>query len=550
MKLKNLLLLFKPNVASLGFALFLAINATGVWGGVFPFLPTDFQRPEILFWFFLAQALFFSASYFLSALGSYFVPAVTRVFLISLSAAPYLLGWGCLIAAIYLSDFALPLVIVGGVLLGLGSAGFYMLWQRFFASQDPDIGNRDLIAGMAWAAPLYFLLYLIPVAVTTFLIPVVFLPLFGLALLLKTREIDREQPMYQDRPREHPKVYRQVLHVYWRSALCLGALGFCTGIMRSLAIGDPEIGSLVNILSMAGLLIVAVALLIVWQFNNIHLNVIQAYRVAFPLVITSLLLLPFLPTVYERWLAAILYAVYMAAIMIMMIQCAQASRDRGVNPVFIYGFFGGIVYILHDIGFISGTFAEGVSIAGLDSLTLVTLFAVYLLGIMYFIGEGGFRNIFFKGSSEAADIELVSPRPPSVSELRAETTSTSDAYIDVAPPTRPTAAASPDEDSTELAAETRQTAFGRHGDGDPIYQDRISKQAALLQRYYRLSARETEVMELIVRGNTVARIAEDLVVSENTIRTHAKRIYAKLSIHKRQELVDLINSFDPHDIKD
>lgn len=50
-------------------------------------------------------------------------------------------------------------------------------------------------------------------------------------------------------------------------------------------------------------------------------------------------------------------------------------------------------------------------------------------------------------------------------------------------------------------------------------------------------------MELLARGNSVARIAEVLVVSENTIRTHSKRIYAKLSIHKRQELVDLVESF-------
>ena len=55
--------LARPNVASLGYALFLAINAAGVWGGVFPFLPLDFQTPEIIFWFFLAQSLVFSLCY-------------------------------------------------------------------------------------------------------------------------------------------------------------------------------------------------------------------------------------------------------------------------------------------------------------------------------------------------------------------------------------------------------------------------------------------------------------------------------------------------------
>ena len=57
-------------------------------------------------------------------------------------------------------------------------------------------------------------------------------------------------------------------------------------------------------------------------------------------------------------------------------------------------------------------------------------------------------------------------------------------------------------------------------------------------------------MVLCLRGNTVARIAEQLVVSENTIRTHSKRIYAKLDIHKKQGLVDLLETFNPKDLED
>ena len=109
--------ILKPNVTSLGYALFLAINAAGVWGGVFPFLPLEFQTPEIVFWFFLAQSLVFSASYFASAFGVYFLPGPTRRFMVMLAAAPYFLGWCCLIAAIYLDAWALPLVVVGGGLL-------------------------------------------------------------------------------------------------------------------------------------------------------------------------------------------------------------------------------------------------------------------------------------------------------------------------------------------------------------------------------------------------------------------------------------------------
>jgi len=109
--------IMKPNITSLGYGLFLAINAAGVWGGVFPFLPMEFQTTEIVFWFFLAQSLVFSFSYFASALGSYFFPGPTRTFIVRLATMPYLLGWCCLIAAIYLDAWALPLVVSGGALL-------------------------------------------------------------------------------------------------------------------------------------------------------------------------------------------------------------------------------------------------------------------------------------------------------------------------------------------------------------------------------------------------------------------------------------------------
>ena len=68
-----------------------------------------------------------------------------------------------------------------------------------------------------------------------------------------------------------------------------------------------------------------------------------------------------------------------------------------------------------------------------------------------------------------------------------------------------------------------------------------SKQCRAMQEAFGLSTRETEVMELIARGNSMASIAERLVISENTVRTHAKHIYTKLDIHRRQELLDMLH---------
>lgn len=550
MRTPALISALRPDVASLGYGLFLAINAASVWGGSFPFLPIDFQTPEVMFWFFLAQSLVFTLSFFASAVGTYFFPSQTRSFLVKVVVAPYMLGWCLLIGAIYFRAWALPLSFCGGGLLGLGSAGFYMLWQRLFASQDAREGNQSLIAGTAWAAILYFALYLIPVAVTAYLIPLVFLPLFSLAVVLKSRTIDLDQPMFEDVPREHPRTYRHIISHVWRTALAIGALGFCTGIMRSLAVADPSVGSLVNVLSMGATLVAAVALLAAWTVKNLRFNVWTAYRIFFPLVTTAFLLLPLLNSVYARMLAAVLYALWSVAIMLMMIQCAQVSRDGGINPVYIYGVFGGIVYALHDVGFIGGHYVETLAVLDIPPMVLVAVVAIYLLGLMYFIGQGGFRSAMAPGAAD--EIELLALRrkkrpEPAEEPARAGDGTPAEMKVPEAPrsrmllPTQTPEHRAPARTPTPASARAAIRQPSEPGE----FRDRFSKQMAMVREQYGLSARETEVAELIARGNTVAHIAEMLVVSENTIRTHSKRIYAKLDIHKRQELIDLAESFEP-----
>lgn len=556
----------KPNTCSLGYALFLAINAAGVWGGVFPFLPLDMQTPGIMAQFFVAQSLVFGISYLASALGSYFFPSPTRRFLVFAAGAPYFLGWTCLIGAMYIDAIAATLMTAGGALLGLGSAGFYMLWQRLFAGRDTESGTYDLVIGTAYSAPLYFALYLIPRAVTALLIPLVFLPLFGLCIVICSRSIDLAQPMFEDVPREHPAVYRHVLRDYWRSALCIGALGFGCGIMRSLAINEPEIGSLVNIMSMTGAFCAAIALLAAWRRKNLRINVITVYCVLFPFVITAFVLLTFLGKGFSTLLAGTMYAFYSCGTMLMVAQCAQASRDRGINPIFIYGFFGGIVYILHDLGFIGGMFAESLTPLGFAPFASAGILGMYLLALMYFVGQGGFRQMTSAGPLPEK-IEFISLSNPNDitrithadHELAFEKTcSMNDEGKDPYEPavacgnateankSLETTEASESEPRAKAQKKERERKEKRRGN-EPQYRDRVSKQCAALQQHYHLTAREAEVMELLARGNSVAFIANELVVSENTIRTHSRRIYAKLAVHKKQELIALVDSFAPND---
>ena len=52
-----------------------------------------------------------------------------------------------------------------------------------------------------------------------------------------------------------------------------------------------------------------------------------------------------------------------------------------------------------------------------------------------------------------------------------------------------------------------------------------------------LSEREAEVLQLIAQGHSSREIAEALVITYNTVRTHIRNIYRKLDVHSRLEAV-------------
>lgn len=72
--------------------------------------------------------------------------------------------------------------------------------------------------------------------------------------------------------------------------------------------------------------------------------------------------------------------------------------------------------------------------------------------------------------------------------------------------------------------------------------DFIGQRVALLAREHKLTPRENEVFGLLAHGRSIPYVRDALIISRDTAATHAKHIYAKLDVHSRQELIDLVMS--------
>lgn len=505
--------LLKPNATSLAYALFIASNATIIWGGAFPFLPLTFQTKQMTISFFLAQALAFSFC-FVTVLGSLLIRkpgnAVKKYNFALIPMAPYLMGWACLIAAMYIPEQLRVLGVIGGAFTGFGAAGLMLAWVRLFSAKPRRYGAALITQSMLFAPIIYWLLMAIPTAIAIFLMPTVVTPLIMLALMVETRDTAFEGPMFQRVPRDDVKNYWQAFKDYWRLALCIATFGFACGVMRSLVIADASMGTPVNNISMAGSFVCAGAFFYFWNYRTARFNAGTFYRCLFPFVLLGFFLLPFgaeSSSVYPIGFAGALYAAYTACFTLIVIQCGQAARNRGVSPLFMFCTVGGIVYLAHDFGFVSGQFAERLTVPGADELASIALVAIFIASIMYYVGQGGWAAATSPNQAQVEHVELIA------------------------------SAHSPE-------ARQRASAGDQSGQTREIV-DRVSKGCRAVAEQFSLSEREAEVMELIVRGHTVSRIAEELLISVNTVRTHSKRLYGKLDIHKKQQLRDLVERYTP-----
>lgn len=77
------------------------------------------------------------------------------------------------------------------------------------------------------------------------------------------------------------------------------------------------------------------------------------------------------------------------------------------------------------------------------------------------------------------------------------------------------------------------------GEGDSTELTLEEKCDGVAERYG-LSKRECDVLHLLARGYSSARIQSELYIAPGTVNYHTRNIYSKLGVHSKQDLIDLV----------
>ncbi|MBA2284055.1 MAG: hypothetical protein H0W02_01085, partial [Ktedonobacteraceae bacterium] len=84
---------------------------------------------------------------------------------------------------------------------------------------------------------------------------------------------------------------------------------------------------------------------------------------------------------------------------------------------------------------------------------------------------------------------------------------------------------------------TLLAASGHHIPASPVAKYAARLPGATVALVVALSPREREIVQLMAQGLSDREIAQQLVLAENTVKSYAKRIYARLDVHNRTQAV-------------
>ncbi|MEC4175127.1 helix-turn-helix transcriptional regulator [Adlercreutzia sp. R7] len=403
-----------------------------------------------------------------------------------------LISCGMILLLGFFLSSALGLLVAAAVLVGAGTTCCFICWEHVFSFGTVCEGQQRIIAGSALSILAFAFLFVLGSDTTLF--TVALLAFLNLVLLYASLVLERRRPAASAAPdgiaEDFPShadpspgeaeractSLRVMAQRFGKPILCIVMVGIISPVLGNVAYPEPLALEENCLLVLSANLLSACILGVIWFVLRKSTTVVRVYVILFPLLVTALLLLPFVADAFRIAIMFVGSFAFTLFSIVMMMWCITAARQWQMSLTEVYALFGGITYGSRLVG---QCLASVISSSSLSQETQIFASVAILLY--------GCSLVMF------------------VLARRGETRTGSAAAV---------------ASGVDVLHEACRQLSQEHG----------------------LSARQSEVLDLLVHGYDVPSAAKKLFISENTVRTHMKKIYALMDVHSKQEIIDAVNA--------
>ena len=417
------------------------------------------------------------------------------------------------------------------LLYALGSVVLTVAWVGPFV-REPDVrlAMRWLIAGYLVQAALYFALSFlsgVALAVTCLVLLACCVALHALGCGPLHPEAEASPGKAVGKPvgvgATH-EAMREAARGLFNPLSCVFLLTAVVGLLHTSVIGGT-FEQVVGAIPMAEALALATALvaLVVLVGSRVP-DTSSLFRALFPVMLVALSLLPFVSDALgpvSGMIMVVCYDVVGIAFVLLLVETARAhprASAAALVGVYVAGTQGALVIGLA-LGLALNHLGSGASAA--SYATVLMLACIYLLS--------------------AALMVLLRRRRAQASPAQAGEGSASEAAGRTSLfGARPFARGGAGNAVAGVASAERMQTPGEERAEQQEVRERVGSRVEAFARERGLTPRESQVLVQLARGRSAPAIAADLGITENTAWAHIKRVYAKMGVHGKQELIDLV----------
>lgn len=379
---------------------------------------------------------------------------------------------------------------LGSALGGLGVGWAYMRWGEFYTKLDIHYAAPLIFLSMALGSVGKTIVDFLPAIPATVVLAL--LPVLTFALCRRAMATVPAAP-----PAYHYYNNRTVASL-WRVALGIAVYSLTVGIIQSMsleAMPTPYYSAV--LVHHAGEVVLSLALFLWIVMLRRGLNFSRTWRLVLLLMATALIFAPYLGDVYSGYLFALIRMAQTFLIVLLFLALADIARHSSYSAITVFAAGWAAYSLPFALGKIAGS---SLQVLGHDAAVVMAAI-VWILVIV---------TLFCMDESSAGSHLIFT-------ELN---------------------------DGGEEDTPAKRMGLMQETLNEQVSADTITLRCEKVAEAFRLTPREHEILELLARGRSKTYIADAFFISENTVRGHVKRLYTKLDVHSKQELVDCVESVE------